>query len=294
MEPRLSEKDLLVVDAALADTKTPDDRLVGLDGSGADAIGYDSINCAGYALRIRNVCKQFGSLEVLRGINLDLAPGEFCAIVGRSGCGKSTLLRLISSLESISSGDIHLDNKPVGGIDPSVRFLFQEARILPWKRVLDNVCIGAPGKEKDRAKALSALGAVQLTEKANVWPHALSGGQKQRVSLARALVSCPRLLLLDEPLGALDALTRIEMQALIESIWMRERFTSILVTHDVAEAVALANRVLLIEHGQITMDISIELPRPRVRNQDFAHYEDQILERILAVPTRELSTDFVI
>jgi sulfonate transport system ATP-binding protein len=248
----------------------------------------------GYELSVRDVCKNFGDLQVLKHINLKLKPGEFVAIVGRSGCGKSTLLRLISALETISEGDIELNGRPISGINPNVRFLFQEPRILPWHRVLSNVCLGAQGQSDNIEKAHSALEAVNLGDKANVWPYTLSGGQKQRVSLARALVGNPRLLLLDEPLGALDALTRIEMQALIESLWLHRRFTGILVTHDVAEAVALADRVLLIEDGAVAMDKQIDLPRPRQRDQDFAWYENHILERILGNPNRDYSLEFMI
>ncbi|MBB6670769.1 ATP-binding cassette domain-containing protein [Cohnella nanjingensis] len=155
---------------------------------------------------------------------------------------------------------------------------FQESRLLPWKSVLDNVRIGA---KNDRKLAEEALRQVGLAERGKEWPSVLSGGQKQRVALARALASRPRLLLLDEPLGALDALTRIEMQQLIEELWIQEGFTVILVTHDVSEAVSLADRVLLIEQERVAMDTRIALDRPRERNSGFAHYEQIILNRVL-------------
>ena len=163
------------------------------------------------------------------------------------------------------------------------RLMFQDSRLLPWKRVIDNVGLGLRGDW--RAKALQALRAVGLAERANEWPAALSGGQKQRVALARALIHEPRLLLLDEPLGALDALTRIEMQQLIEGLWREHGFTVLLVTHDVSEAVAVADRVILIEDGEIGLDLPVELPRPRSRGSArLAALEAEVLNRVLAQP----------
>jgi len=161
--------------------------------------------------------------------------------------------------------------------------MFQEARLLPWKRIIDNVGLGLKGHW--RPKALEALEAVGLADRANEWPAALSGGQKQRVALARALIHQPRLLLLDEPLGALDALTRIEMQQLIERLWQQHGFTVLLVTHDVSEAVAIADRVILIEEGEVGLDLHVELPRPRVRGSHrLATLETEVLNRVLALP----------
>jgi sulfonate transport system ATP-binding protein len=155
--------------------------------------------------------------------------------------------------------------------------------------VLDNVALGLEGDDaKDRA--LEALAQVGLADRAGEWPARLSGGQRQRVALARALVHAPKLLLLDEPLGALDALTRIDMQRLIERVWSRHRFTALLVTHDVAEAVALADRVLLIEEGGLALDLRIDLPRPRRRDAVFAALEQQLLDRVLSTPQREEAT----
>ncbi len=233
----------------------------------------------GTQVTLRNVRKSFGSLNVLHDIQLNLKPGEFVAVVGRSGCGKSTLLRLIAGLEKPTDGVILIDSQAVSGIHSGTRVLFQDSRLLPWKRVIDNVRLGAPNK--DRNLALEALRQVGLEEKAGAWPAVLSGGQRQRVALARALVGNPRLLLLDEPLGALDALTRIEMQALIERLWTEKQFTAVLVTHDVSEAVTLADRVLVIEDGRIGCEVKIPLARPRERDSGFTHFERIILNRLL-------------
>ena len=235
----------------------------------------------GIRISIQNATKTFGDLKVLENISLEIEGGTFIAIVGHSGCGKSTLLRMIAGLETVSSGVITLDRRPVAGIDPDVRMLFQESRLLPWKKVIDNVKIGISGD--DGEKSIEALKSVGLEDRKDDWPYVLSGGQKQRVSLARALASRPRLLLLDEPLGALDALTRIEMQALIEKIWLENSFTGILVTHDVSEAVALANRVIFIDEHTMAMDVEISLSRPRERNSDFSYFEKYILDRVMHV-----------
>jgi sulfonate transport system ATP-binding protein len=237
----------------------------------------------GSQLWIREVNKSFGSTQVLKGINLDIAPGEFVAIVGRSGCGKSTLLRLIAGLENATDGQIYADSSQINGIHEDTRVLFQDARLLPWKKAIANVQIGV--KSGDKAQAKLALDQVGLLHRADEWPSVLSGGQRQRVALARALAGDPRLLLLDEPLGALDALTRIEMQQLIERLWLEQSFTVLLVTHDVSEAVALADRVVLIEAGKIALDVRITLSRPRERDAGFAHFEKLILDRIMEKPT---------
>ena len=229
------------------------------------------------ALRAQGLSKSFGERPVLRALNLDIAAGEFVAIVGRSGCGKSTLLRLLAGLETPSAGRLSLP------ADSSTRFMFQDARLLPWARVVDNIALGLSGADA-QARALQALSQVGLADRANDWPARLSGGQRQRVALARALVHAPRLLLLDEPLGALDALTRIEMQGLIEWLWLRHGFTALLVTHDVTEAVTLADRVLLIEDGVLALDLRIDLPRPRVRDAAFTALERGLLERLLKPP----------
>jgi sulfonate transport system ATP-binding protein len=233
---------------------------------------------------LRGVTKAFGAKTVLSGVDLHVPAGQFLAIVGRSGCGKSTLLRLIAGLDEPSAGRIELE-----GISKErarlARIMFQEPRLLPWARVDANVAIGL-GPAADHMEALhrsrEALATVGLVDRASEWPSTLSGGQKQRVALARALVSVPRLLALDEPLGALDALTRIEMQRLVEQVWLSNGFTTILVTHDVAEAVALGDRIVLIDHGAIAADIPVDLTRPRQRGSaEFARVEAAILERLL-------------
>ncbi len=239
----------------------------------------------GAALKLRGLQESFGARTVLRGIDLDIRPGQFVAIVGRSGCGKSTLLRLLASLDEASGGSMQID-----GRREDIRMMFQDSRLLPWKRVIDNVTLGlAPAH---RRHALDVLDRVGLGDRARDWPSRLSGGQRQRIALARALVHSPRLLLLDEPLGALDALTRIEMQQLIESLWLEQGFTAILVTHDVQEAVALADRVLLIEDGAIALDLDIRLARPRERaSNGFSAYEARILSQVLSSPARDNDVD---
>lgn len=230
----------------------------------------------GVPLTLRGLSKSYAARSVLSDVGLELAAGEFVAVVGRSGCGKSTLLRTIAQLERLDAGSIVVGG---GRAKPEIRIMFQEARLLPWKTVLDNVALGLPRAAGAAAAALSTVG---LAERAGDWPAALSGGQKQRVALARALVHEPQLLLLDEPLGALDALTRIEMQRLIESLWLARGFTAVLVTHDVSEAVALADRVILIEDGRIALDVKIDLPRPRARGSAaFAALEQRILAQVL-------------
>ena len=238
---------------------------------------------SGLAVSIRGLEKHYGERQVLRGLSLDIARGSFVAIVGRSGCGKSTLLRIVAGLEQADGG--RLDIGTAGSCSaceerPDIRLMFQDARLLPWKSVIDNVRLGLPRSALPAARA--ALRDVGLEDRAKDWPAALSGGQRQRVALARALVHRPQLLLLDEPLGALDALTRIEMHALIERLWREQGFTALLVTHDVQEAVALADRVVVIEDGAIGLDQTVGLARPRARgSQEFAALEDRVLTRVL-------------
>ena len=227
----------------------------------------------GAAVDAQQLSKAYGARQVLHDVDLRIAPGEFVALVGRSGCGKSTLLRLIAALESPDAGRIRLDGATraadAQGPASDVRIMFQDARLLPWKNVLNNVALGLTSRDAAE-RARDALAQVGLADRAREWPAVLSGGQRQRVALARALVHTPRLLLLDEPLGALDALTRIEMQRLIENLWRRHGFTALLVTHDVCEAIALADRV--------------PLPRPRSRGPGFAHHEERLLNRVLGLP----------
>jgi sulfonate transport system ATP-binding protein len=227
------------------------------------------------AVRLRGLTKRYGPHTVLDGIDLSIAPGEFVALVGRSGCGKSTLLRLIAGLEPFDGGTVQIDG---AGRADALRLMFQEARLLPWKSVIENVALGGIG----HGSALVALEQVGLATRAEEWPSVLSGGQRQRVALARALVHAPGILLFDEPLGALDALTRIGMQQLIESLWRRQGFSAVLVTHDVQEALVLADRVLVIEEGRIAEDIRVDLARPRQRGSaSFAALESALLGRVL-------------
>jgi sulfonate transport system ATP-binding protein len=236
----------------------------------------------GVRLALHGLGKRYGAREVLRDTDLVIEPGEFVAIVGRSGCGKSTLLRLVSGLEEASAGTLRIEGQDIAGLSEDTRIMFQDSRLLPWRRVWDNVTLGLPAALRPRAAKV--LEQVGLGDRGGDWPARLSGGQRQRVSLARALVHNPRLLLLDEPLGALDALTRIEMHQLIEGLWLRNGFTALLVTHDVQEAVALADRVILIEHGRIALDERIPLARPRVHDAAFAALERRILDRVLQRP----------
>lgn len=246
----------------------------------------------GVHLQTLQLTKRYGEREVFKQVQLDVRPGEFIAIVGRSGCGKSTLLRLVAGLEEASAGQLLIDAgdaREQRRQNRDTRIMFQDARLLPWKRVLDNVILGLPDSARERGRKV--LAQVGLADRENEWPARLSGGQRQRVALARALVHQPRLLLLDEPLGALDALTRIEMHRLIEGLWRSHGFTALLVTHDVQEAVALADRVVLIEDGRIALDERIDLPRPRVHGDArFAALETRILDRVLQKPESEQAT----
>ncbi|MBO0852769.1 MAG: ABC transporter ATP-binding protein [Nocardia sp.] len=203
------------------------------------------------------VTRVFGDKRVLDGLDLTIGSGEFVALLGRSGSGKSTLLRALAGLDKEVGGNLEIDGP--------VSVAFQEPRLLPWKSVLANTVLGL--EENDpRAAARRALAEVGLAEYADAWPKSLSGGQAQRVSLARALVRQPRLLLLDEPFSALDALTRITMHQLVLSLWQRHRPAVLLVTHDVDEALALADRVLVLREGQVAFESSVTSARPRERD----------------------------
>ena len=237
------------------------------------------------AIHIRGLEKSFGNNRVLRGIDLDVPAGQFLAVIGKSGCGKSTLLRILMGLDEPRGG--HLRFEAAGGSDtePNTRIVFQEPRLLPWLSVADNVAVGlGEGVPRDvvRGATVSVLSEVQLAEKSGEWPSRLSGGQKQRVALARALVSKPGVLALDEPLGALDALTRISMQELLNRVWRELGFTAVLVTHDVSEAVHLADRVVVLDEGRIVLDLAVPYPHPRRHgNPALAELEAQLLAAIL-------------
>jgi len=244
----------------------------------------------GTPLLLEGVTKRYGEKTILNALDLHIPAGQFVAVVGRSGGGKSTLLRLLAGLETPDGGELRAGNAPLADAREDTRMMFQDARLLPWKKVLDNVGLGLRGDWRPAAR--QTLEEVGLADRANDWPAALSGGQKQRVALARALIHRPGLLLLDEALGALDALTRLEMQELIVSLWREHGFTVLLVTHDVSESVAMAERVLLIEDGKIGLDMAVELPHPRHHGTPrLAELEARVLNRVMRktpVPVREM------
>ncbi|GAB2700244.1 ABC transporter ATP-binding protein [Nocardia thraciensis] len=222
--------------------------------------------------RIRKLTKAFGERTVLDDINLDIARGEFVALLGRSGTGKSTLLRALAGLDRDHAGELTVSG--------DVAVAFQEPRLVPWKRVHANVTLGLRRRDP-RAAARDALAEVGLAERADAWPLTLSGGEAQRASLARALVRDPDLLLLDEPFSALDALTRITIHALVLELWQRHRPGVLLVTHDVDEALLLADRALVLADGDIADEIRIDMPRPRRRDDPrFAALRQQLLTRL--------------
>jgi sulfonate transport system ATP-binding protein len=203
---------------------------------------------------VHSIVRNFDDRSVLNDLALDIQRGEFVALLGRSGSGKSTLLRILSGLDLPDSGVCDLPH--------TCAAVFQEPRLIPWKRVLQNVTLGVRARDAERA-ARHALAEVGLTNRLKSWPLTLSGGEAQRASLARALVREPELLLLDEPFAALDALTRMRMHVLVLDLWQRHRPAVLLVTHDVDEALLLADRVLVLDRGRIAYAHSIALPRPR-------------------------------
>ena len=205
------------------------------------------------AVKIRKLTRRFGETTVLNNLDLDLRPGEFVALLGRSGSGKTTFLRTLAGLDPAPDDAIVQVPAPTAVV-------FQEPRLMPWKRVWRNVILGL---NAPRERAEAALREVGLAHRMDVWPATLSGGEAQRVALARALVRAPKLLLLDEPFAALDALTRIRMHVLITDLWTAHAPTTLLVTHDVDEAVLLADRAVVLDGGRIAADIQIDLPRPR-------------------------------
>jgi sulfonate transport system ATP-binding protein len=225
--------------------------------AGGMTVSETAVATDGIAASVRDVTKRFGDRVVLDRLNLDIKAGEFVAMIGRSGSGKSTLLRALAGLDRDVSGSI--------AVAEPVAVAFQEPRLVPWKRVLDNVTLGLRVPEPNRV-ATEALEEVGLTERIPAWPLTLSGGEAQRVSLARALVRSPSLLLLDEPFSALDALTTISMHRLVLELWERHRPAVLLVTHDVDEALALADRVLVLGSGRIAYSAVVDVPRPRDRN----------------------------
>lgn len=219
---------------------------------------------AATAVFASGVTRAFGNREVLRGLDISIAPGEFVALLGRSGTGKSTLLRILGGLDPDYGGEVLVPRRRA--------VVFQEPRLLPWQRVLPNVALGlTTGRANERGRlrdrSLAALREVGLESHARAWPVTLSGGEAQRVSLARALVRSPSLLLLDEPFSALDALTTISMHRLVLSLWENHRPAVLLVTHDVDEALTLADRVVVLTSGRISYTCQVSADRPRDRNR---------------------------
>jgi sulfonate transport system ATP-binding protein len=244
---------------------------------------------SGVRLEARGLSHRYGDRLVLQRLDLTVAPGEFLAIVGRSGSGKTTFLRLLAGLEAASQGGLLQDGVQISGLNRRARLMFQDARLLPWQRIAANVGLGLPRDRVGRVKR--ALDRVYLADRAGDWPATLSGGQKQRVALARALAADPGLLLLDEPLGALDALTRIEMQSLLEETWLETGSTAVLVTHDVKEAVTLVDRVVAVDNGQITLELPIPLERPRLRDSPpFAALAAKVLAHVMSALRTEAVT----
>jgi len=230
-------------------------------GGGSASFGegasFDGALASQAAASVRGLTRRFGDRVVLDDLDLDIGRGEFVAMIGRSGSGKSTLLRALAGLDRNVTGSL--------GVAGPVAVAFQEPRLVPWQRVLANVALGLRVPEPARMAA-AALDEVGLTERAAAWPLTLSGGEAQRASLARALVRSPSLLLLDEPFSALDALTRISMHRLVLTLYERHRPAVLLVTHDVDEALALADRVLVLRDGRIAHSSGISVPRPRDRD----------------------------
>ncbi|MER7186402.1 ABC transporter ATP-binding protein [Streptomyces hyaluromycini] len=208
------------------------------------------------AVQLRGLTRSFGDRTFLDGIDLDVPAGQFTALLGHSGSGKSTLLRAVAGLDHGVTGSGRLT------APERVSVVFQDSRLLPWRRVLDNVVLGLDGKDAHE-KGRAALTEVGLAGRERAWPGELSGGEAQRAALARSLVREPELLLADEPFGALDALTRIRMHHLLRELWKRHRPSVLLVTHDVDEAIVLADRVLVLERGRIGLDLTVDHERPR-------------------------------
>jgi sulfonate transport system ATP-binding protein len=255
-------------------------------------------------LSIAQIGKTYANqVRALDGISLNVAPGEVVAVVGGSGCGKSTLLRLVSGLDLPTQGKVALDGDTIVSPHEKIGIVFQEPRLLPWLTVAGNVGFGLADRPKaERAERVARqLDRVGLTDKANVWPRELSGGQAQRVALARALVMRPEVLLLDEPFSALDAFTRLDLQDHLLDLWADGKPTLVVVTHDVDEAIVLADRVVVMrpQPGRVFAEIEIDLPRPRDRQSaayDFAKRRvlaalDRSLDRKILTDDRQTQPD---
>jgi len=224
------------------------------------------------AVQVDGLVRAFGGRSVIDDLHLSIRPGEFVALLGRSGCGKSTLLRVLAGLDQEIDGEVLVPRRKA--------VAFQAPRLMPWKRVWRNVLLGLPGRP-ERDAAVRALQEVGLGHRADAWPKTLSGGEAQRASLARALVREPDLLLLDEPFGALDALTRIKAQRLVAELWQQRGCAVLLVTHDVEEALLLADRALVMDDGRIAYETTVDLPRPRtVSDPRFGALRARLLDRL--------------
>jgi sulfonate transport system ATP-binding protein len=241
-------------------------------------------------LKLDRVGKTYpNGVRALDGVSTEVAPGEILVVIGGSGCGKSTMLRAISGLDTPTQGRVVLDGTVITAPHEKIGIVFQEPRLLPWLRVADNVGFGLEHypREERRNRVGQALDRVGLTEKARVWPRELSGGQAQRVAIARSLVPRPQVLLLDEPFSALDAFTRVDLQDHLLDLWADTKPTLIVVTHDVEEAIVLADRIMVMRPrpGRIYEEIPCDLPRPRDR-QSAAF--DFVKRRVLAALDRSL------
>ncbi len=240
----------------------------------------------GPAVRVRDLNRSFNRAGgVLNGLDLDIAAGEFVALLGRSGSGKSTLLRALAGLDRDVAGHGSVR------VPAQVSVVFQDSRLLPWRRILDNVVLGLPGRDA-REAGRTALAEVGLEGRERAWPHELSGGEAQRAALARSLVREPRLLLADEPFGALDALTRIKMHALLKQLCAAHRPAVLLVTHDVDEAIVLADRVIVLDDGVIASDITVDLgPERRPGDPRFAALRSHLLTELGVASADQAAAD---
>lgn len=235
------------------------------------------------SVRVDKLTRRYGDRIILDGIDLEIPSGQFVALLGRSGSGKSTLLRALAGLDHGVKGSGRLS------VPARVSVAFQDSRLLPWKRVADNVILGAAGSRDARSRTDTTLAEVGLAGRGHDWPNQLSGGEQQRAALARALVNDPELLLADEPFGALDALTRIKMHELLRDLVQRHRPTVLLVTHDVDEAIVLADRVVVLDQGVISEDITIDLPHPRpYGDQHLADYRIHLLRALGVGPAAKV------
>ena len=250
----------------------------------------DENTAAASRIRVEQVSHGFdtltGRLDVLEDIDLDIAPGEFIALLGPSGCGKSTLLRLVAGLEPASAGRITQDGKLITRPDPSRIVVFQDPTLFPWRTVWDNIALGLEAQgilKQEKARVDAALQKVGLEGFEKSYPHQLSGGMAQRVALARALVNNPKVLILDEPLGKLDSLTRLELQSELVSLWLKNGFSVLLVTHDVEEALFMAQRVIIFSPrpAKLAAELAVDLPYPRHRGDPkLAGLRHEVLDRL--------------